>query len=129
MRVFSTKTSAIALTLVTGISAPSVAYACDNHGTVSNSGGYNSIVAANFTESSLGGGQQLAYSYAPAQPNPNVRYRPGTPCDHPSTNRRSKLHRSCKPPRNSSRTPRFSRVFSNRSNMPLRRVLFMLTAR
>jgi len=29
----------------------------------------------------LGAGQQLAYSIEPARPNPNVRYRPGTPCD------------------------------------------------
>ena len=81
MNVFSTKTSAIALTLVTGIAAPSFAYACDDHENVTNTSGYNSIVAANYTETTLGAGQQLAYALQPAQPNPNVRYRPGSPCD------------------------------------------------
>ena len=79
MRVFSTKTSAVALTLVTGIAAPSFAYACDDHGNIANTGAYGAV-AASFTETASAG-QQLAYAIAPAQPNPNVRYRPGSPCD------------------------------------------------
>jgi len=39
MKVFSTKTSAMALTLVTGIAAPSFAYACDDHGNVTSTKG------------------------------------------------------------------------------------------